>query len=356
MILPTTALAGLLLMILALTCWGTWGNTLKLAGKWRYELYFFDFSIGLMICVAIAALTFGSLNSAELTFQDNFLIASGRKLVFAAGAGILFTIANVLLIAGMSVVGMAVSFFISLGLATVIAAGWDFAFDQSGSPFLLFGGVILLLAAIVAIAFAQSSHADARLEAERKSALQIDPRSKKAPKNQGPTAALGIAMSVVSGIFMGLWVPVLETVRDGENGVSSYGTAVLFGAGALFAAALFSPFVINFPASGEPVTMRSYFTSTAKQHLLGLLGGIVWGAGAVAAWVVARSVGGAQVSAIARYSLDHGAPVLAALFGLLAWGEFRGASDRVRALLWITVILYLIGLGLIATSGFAGAK
>ena len=92
MIFPTSFEVGIGLLILSLLCWGSWPSTFQRAGKWRYELFYFDFSAGFLLLALIAAFTFGTMNATELTFRENFLITGYRKMAFAVGAGVLFNI------------------------------------------------------------------------------------------------------------------------------------------------------------------------------------------------------------------------------------------------------------------------
>src|SRR5258708_7005993 len=116
MILPATYLAEVLLLVLSAFCWGSWVNAQKLAGKWRFELLYYDYSLGVAVCVVIAAFTLGSMNSTELTFQDNFLIASNRKMLYAAVSGGIFNLGNLLLLGAIAVAGMTVAFPTAFGL------------------------------------------------------------------------------------------------------------------------------------------------------------------------------------------------------------------------------------------------
>src|SRR5882724_6218906 len=127
MMLPTTYLGALFLRVFSMLCWGSWANTQKLTGKWRYELYYYDYALGVVVCAVIAAFTFGSLNSAELTFSDNFLISSYRKMAWGFFAGCVFNLANMMLVAGISVAGLSVAFPVGIGLALVIGVVWNYA-------------------------------------------------------------------------------------------------------------------------------------------------------------------------------------------------------------------------------------
>src|SRR5580704_18311775 len=209
MILPTTYLGALLLSIVSMICWGSWANTQKLAGKWRFELFYYDFSIGVLLCAVIAAYTLGSWRSEDLSFSDNLLIAAKRQMAYAAGAGMVFNLANMLLVAAISVSGLAVAFPVGIGLALVIGVLWNYLLNPQGNPLLLFGGAGLVVAAIIVDAFCFSMYLDAKEQAAQK-ALTPDPRAKGRPKKR-MGAARGIVLSVVAGILMGMFYPMVET-------------------------------------------------------------------------------------------------------------------------------------------------
>src|SRR5579872_4267544 len=217
MLLPTTYGAALGLLIISMLCWGSWANTQKLAGKWRFELFYYDFSVGVLLCALIAAYTLGQWDSKELSFSDNFLIAAKRQMAWGAGAGVVFNLANMLLVAAIAVSGMAVAFPIAIGLALVIGVVWNYALNPQGNPMLLFGGATLVVIAIIVDAFAYSAYMDAKV-----------PDAKKMVKSHAPPttgAARGIILSVISGILMGMFYPMVELGKQGESGVGPYGIA-----------------------------------------------------------------------------------------------------------------------------------
>src|SRR5689334_9921627 len=158
MIIPETYAVALLLIILSMVCWGSWANTFKLVGKWRFELFYYDYSLGVLIAAIIAAYTFGSAGN-ELSFSDNLAIAGKRNMVWALAAGAVFNLANMLLVAAISVAGMAVAFPVGIGLALVIGVVWNFFINPQGNALLIFGGAALVLAAIVVDAVAYRLHA-----------------------------------------------------------------------------------------------------------------------------------------------------------------------------------------------------
>jgi len=357
MIFPTSFAAGLAILVLALVCWGSWANTLKRARKWRYELYYFDFSVGFVIFAAVAAFTLGSLNTGELTFQENFLITGYRKMAFGVGAGVVFNLAVLLLCGAVSVAGMTLAFPVSLGVALIIGVIWNFAANPEGNVILLFGGAVLVLAAVTVIGFAYTAYKDALFEASRKAALQADPRVKHGKRvSRRAGAAAGIALSVVSGIFLGFFPQVAALATEGDNGVAPYGVTLLIALGLILSAFIASPFTINFPLTGAPARIADYFRGRASQHLLGILGGATLCGGLLAGLVVDGSPAAGQLGPLWRYALGHGAPVIAMLWGLLVWHEFQHASDRVRNLLVATLILFGAGVAMISVAPLYAAK
>jgi glucose uptake protein len=353
MIFPTTSTVGLLLLIFGLVCWGTWGNTQKATGKWRYEFFCWDFALGALICAVAVAFTLGSMNSAELTFQDNFLFASYRRLAYGIAAGILFAFGNTFLLASASVSGISVAFPIALGLGVVVETAQVVARNPTGAPVLMMSGSLLLLAAVVVVAFALGAYRDSIAETAKKQALQMDPRVKPQPKKKKVRrvgAGLAVTLAVVSGIALGFVTTIIDAARQGENGVAPYSLAVLFAAGLTFATVVFSPFTINFPLGGVPAELRHYFKGSIGVHLWGLLGGILWMAGAIAMFVAAGSPAAVRPSPLATAAFNRSSPLLAMLFGLLVWREFQGANLRVKSLLWSVVVLYAAGVAMLALS------
>jgi glucose uptake protein len=349
MTLPTTYVAGALLLILSMLCWGSWANTLKVAGRWRFELYSYDLSVGVVVCAAILAFTFGSLNPSELTFQENFLIVSYRKMAYCVGAGMVFNLANLLILGAMSIAGLAVSFPVTLGAAVIVTAIWNFALNPQGNAILVLGGAVLVVAAIVVSVFAYTTHVDLQAEELKKAALQIDPRAKKSkPSIKPPGPGRAITLSVIAGILMGIYSPVMNMGREGDNGVGPYGMALLFAAGVLVSTFLYTPFFLNFPVAGAPIQFTDYFKGTARQHLLGLLGGGLLAVGAAAGFVGATTPASVKIGPAFGDTAMHAGAVVAALWGLLAWSEFQGAKERIRMLLAVMLVLYLLGLGMLS--------
>ena len=266
-----------------------------------------------MLCAVVAALTFGSLRSSELTFQDNLLITGYRNMVYAVAAGILFDLGVVLLLAGISVGGLALCVPMAFGAALVIGATWDFILDPRANALLLFGGVIVVLAAIALLAVAYLTFRSAMQEAGRK-ALELDPHSKQAKRRPKRAAAgVAIAFAIVSGIILSFSPLLVAAASDGENGVAPYGLMPLFGAGVFFATILYAPFVINFPIGNVPASFADYFRGSARQHLLGILGGMLLAGGLLASSAVKGSRASVFVGPAWITGLEQAAPLVAML-------------------------------------------
>jgi len=321
-------------------CWGSWANLQKLPGKWRYELFYWDFSIGVALAGVVAAFTLGSLNSAELTFQDNLLIASYHKMSYGLEVGVLIGLANLLLVGALSVAPMAVVFPIAMGVGLVVGSAW-LLFPPQGDELLLLGGSVLVLVAIIVNAFAYGAYS------QEQRAVKLGTADPRTPAAKPPAPSKGVALSVVSGIAMGLVRPLSDLARSGEDGLGPYSAGLLVTLAALASTFVYAPFFITFAVHGAPVQFRSYFTGGKTPHLYGILAGILWSVGLIAAFASGGTLATIQAGPVATRGFEEGAAVLATLWGLLVWREFRGGSPKIRILLTAMLILWAIGAALV---------
>jgi glucose uptake protein len=329
MILPSTYSAALMLMVISMLCWGSWANTFKLAKKWRFELFYFDYSFGVVLAAVLAAFTFGSMGD-ELSFQDNLMIAGKRQMGMAAAAGIVFNLANMLLVAAISLTGLSVAFPVGIGLALVIGVVWNFFLRPVGNPMLLFSGAALVVAAIVVNALAY-----------RAKAMAVD---EVAPERH--FSLKGLILSLVSGVLMGSFYPLVEMSRASDIGLGPYAVAVFFSVGVFFSTFVFNVYFMNLPVQGEPVGFGEYFRGSLMNHLLGVLGGFIWSVGAITNFAASSAT--VPVGPAVSYALGQGATMISALWGVLVWREFKGADMKAIILLIVMFVLFLAGLGLIS--------
>lgn len=341
MILPLTYTEALVCLALSMLLWGSWANFQRLAGKWRYELFYWDFSLGVLLAAVLAALTLGSLKSTELTFQDNLLVTSYHNIAYGLAAGLVLNLANLLSVAALSVAPLSVVFPVAMGVGLVVGMGWTLSPAQ-GSLLVPLGGAVVVLVALVVNAFTYSTYThDQRAPVKP---LTPDPRGS-APKP--PLPAKGIALSVMSGIALGMASPLLTICRAGEDGLGAYTVALLIGIATIVSTLVYSPFFTVFAVHGAPVQLRAYLKGSRAQHLYGLLAGGLWSGGLIANLASGGPLATIQAGPVATGGFAAGAAILATLWGWLAWGEFKGSNYRVRLLLTAMLILWTVGAAMI---------
>lgn len=331
MILPQTYAAALLLTLVSMLCWGSWANSFKLAGKWRFELFYYDYSLGLLLAATAFALTCGNFGSDGLPFLADLGHAGARQILFGAAGGIVFNLANILLVAAISLAGLSVAFPVGIGLALVIGVIWNYTLKPQGNPSLLFTGAAIVVGAIIVDALAYRA-----LEAG------------KAAATGRRVSGKGITLSLISGVLMGSFFPLVEMGKSGPQGLGPYAIGFVFAIGVFLSTFVFNLFFMKMPVEGPPVAMSEYFTGTGRQHLLGLVGGVIWATGTIANFVAASTPESVQVGPAISYAIGQGATMVSALWGLLVWKEFAGASGRVRVLLVIMLVLFVAGLALVS--------
>jgi glucose uptake protein len=289
MVVTSTA-AALALMLLSMTCWGSWANTYKLAGNVRFELFYWDYAIGL--AVTAIALAWYSDGSALLTELGS---ASSSTIWQAIAAGVVFNLANLLLVAAIALAGLAVAFPLGIGTALVVGTALTFLVDRKGTPGYIILGVALAVLAIVACATAYKRQGGG-LTVTRK----------------------GVVICLVSGILMACWAPLAAaSMRGGPGGLSTFGALAVFSVGALVSTIPFNLYFMRRPLSGEPVSLSDYGKGGARWHLLGWIGGAVWTVGTTANLVAGHATGYAV-----SYAIGQSAPLVASLWGIFVWREF----------------------------------
>ncbi len=346
MILPVTYLSALLLLVVSMICWGSWANTFKLTGeKWRFEFFSYDFAIGVLLGALIAAYTFGTLGS-ELTFSDRLIIAGRRAEMYVFVGGVVFTLANMLLMAAISLAGMAVAFPIGIGLALIVGVLANYIINPQGNPILLFAGVAMVVVAILLDSAAHRAR-DRHLKAAQPELPTKDPKTGKTlkpPKRK--SAVRGIVISLFSGVLMGAFYPLVAEGMMGDLGLGAYASAIIFGIGVVVATFFFNIYFFNLPVTGERIQAVQFLRGTLKQHLLGIVGGIIWSAGAISNFAAAT----APVNVGPAISLGIGqcATLISVLWGLLVWKEFAGAPGSVKRTLALMIVFFAGGLVLLS--------
>jgi glucose uptake protein len=328
--IPTSSAFVLALLAISLLCWGMWANTQKAAGKWRFELYYVDFALGTLFAALLGAFTLGSMGDG-FSFEDNLLISGKRHLALAAVSGVIFNLGNMLLVAAVSMAGLAVSFPLATGVAMIVSVTWTLVASPAGSVGLQAGGLGVLFASVILVALAQRGR---RLEAT----------AGKRP-DSGLKATL---LAVCGGILLGLYQPTLIRSQLGDFGLGAYGATVFFSVGVLVSTFLFSLYLMNLPVQGEAVALRQYWSKPHGQHVWGLVGGVLWVFGALALALAGSATPELKAGPALTLAIQYGSGLLPALCGLLIWKEFAAASGAVRVRLILGLVLFLGGVLLTA--------
>ncbi len=317
----------ILFCVITMLCWGSWATTQKMASSsWRFELFYWDYVIGILLLSLVFAFTIGSSGQGGRSFIEDVSQADKSSIWSAVLGGIIFNAANILLVAAISIAGMAVAFPVGIGLALVIGVVVNYLANPVGNKMLLFGGVVLIVAAILLNANAY----------------------RKMKAGTVNTSSKGLILSVVAGVLMGFFYKYVAAAMFPDFNVpeagklSPYTAVVFFAIGILVSNVVFNTALMHKPFVGSPVSYSDYFKGGLKNHITGILGGAIWCTG-MSFSIIASGKAGPAIS----YGLGQGATVVAAIWGIFIWKEFRNASKGTTTALNIMLLLYVVGLALI---------
>ncbi len=321
---PETYGLALMFMVVSMVCWGSWANSMKLCAGYRFQLFYWDYVIGLVAAAVLWGLTLGSSGSAGLHFFADLSHAARHAVILAFIGGVIFNIANLLLVAAIDIAGMAVAFPVGIGLALVVGATSSYVISPKGNPLLLFGGIALVVMAIVLDAIAY------RLRERTRQSMTMR----------------GIVISLVAGLLMGTFYPFVSKAMTEPGGPGPYSTLFYFALGVAACALPVNYLLMRFPLDQrEPAAMREYWRAPASWHLWGILGGAIWCTGAMSNFVASQAhIVGPAVS----YSIGQGATMISALWGVFVWREFRGAPQQAQRCLGYMFVCFFIGLTAVA--------
>ncbi|TCC88725.1 multidrug DMT transporter permease [Pedobacter frigiditerrae] len=322
----------ILFCFITMLCWGSWANTQKLAAKtWRFELFYWDYVIGILLFSIVSALTMGSFGEQGRGFITDLNQASFSSLLSALLGGIIFNAANILFSASIAIAGMAVAFPIAIGLALVLGVIINYSAAQNGDPVLLFAGVALVMVAILINAAAY----------------------KKKSTTSQKVSGKGILLALIAGVLMSFFYRFIASSMDLDNFVSPavgkmtpYTAVFIFSIGIFLSNFVFNTILIKKPFVGEPTSYKAYFNGNFKTHLTGVFGGMIWGMGNSLNLIAAGKAGPAI-----SYGLGQGATLIAALWGVFVWKEFKNAPKGTNILVSAMFLFFILGLALLIFSG-----
>jgi glucose uptake protein len=327
---PEAYALALVFMIGSMLCWGSWANTMKLTPGYAFQLFYWDYVIGVLAASVFWGITLGRAGGGTLSFFSNLHQADALHFAYALVGGIIFNVANLLLVAAIDIAGLAVAFPLGIGLALVVGVLLNFIISPKGNSLLLFGGGLLVVAAIVLNAMAYR-----RREVEQR-ALSVR----------------GLRISIACGILMGCFYPFIAKATTGEHSLGPYAVAFIFAVGIALCAIPLNYLFMRHPLTGSsPVSMKDYFASRRSWHLWGTIGGLIWCTGTTLNFVASHAqIIGPAVS----YAIGQGATMVSAIWGVLIWREFAQAPRNAKKLIPLMFVCFITGLGAIAVAPVVG--
>jgi glucose uptake protein len=313
----------LLSMTISMLCWGSWANTRKLTAGYAFSLFYWDYVIGIVLGSLLWGFTLGSLHGGPSAFLVNLGTADHLHWLYAIIAGLIFNLANLLLVASIDLAGMAVAFPVGIGLALIVGVVLNYIIQPAGNPLLIFGGVALVGAAIV-----------------------LDALAYRRREVNNVVSTRGVVLSIISGLLMGTFYPFVAKSTIGPHSLGPYAVALVFAIGVALCSLPVNAWLMRHSLTGEaPSSMGGYRVARGSWHLWGIAGGAIWCTGAVASFVASRAN---LVGPAVSYAIGQGATMVSAIWGVFVWREFAGAPPNSRRLLPFMFVLFLLGLAAIA--------
>jgi glucose uptake protein len=324
------------LCFVTMICWGSWANTQKIAAKsWRFELFYWDYVLGILLFSLLFGITFGSSGTVGMGFIESIRQASTSSILNPIIGGIIFNLSNILLVAAIAIAGMATAFPVGVGIAMVLGVLINYIATPKGDPLLLFVGVGIVVVAIILDALAY----------------------KKLALSEKKTSTKGIVLSVLAGFLMAWFFRFVASAIavDPENtaaGMSEAGKLTPYAAffffviGIVISNFLFNTYLMKKPIEGAPVNFKQYFEGNLRSHISGVIGGMVWALGTSLSLLAANKAGYAI-----SFGLGQGATMIGAFWGVFIWKEFKNASKSVNTLLAFMFLFFTTGLAMIILAG-----
>lgn len=323
---PQTYTVALLFMLLSMLCWGSWANAVKLCPGYRFQLFYWDYVVGVLLGSVLWGFTLGSLGQSGPGFAAEIAHADAHHALLAGAGGVVFNVANLLLVAAIDIAGLAVAFPVGIGLALIIGALSSYVVTPRGNPWLLFGGIALVLAAIVVDALAYRMREQTRAAMSRR----------------------GVIICIISGVLMGTFYPLVADSMTGSGSPGPYAAGFFFAIGVAVCALPVNWLIMRKPLDGrEPVAMNGFFRAPAQWHVWGAIGGAIWCTGAILNFAASQAH---LVGPAVSYSIGQGATMVSAAWGVFIWKEFGGAPAAAKRLLVWMFLLFLAGLTAVAVA------
>jgi glucose uptake protein len=318
MFTPPTFTIALLMTVASAVCWGSWANTYKGVKNYRFELFYWDYAVGIFLISLVGALTLGSTGHDSSSFLNNAHSADNSNILWTMVGGAIFNLANLLLVAAIDMAGLAVALPVSIGIALVVGTMLSYILQPKGNLLFIAIGVACALIAVILDGKAFGSLPGGRTASKK-----------------------SIVICVVSGVLMGLWNPFVAYGATRGHALSPYSSVVFLTLGALLSCFIWNLYFMKRPLAGEPVGFAGFFSGPPSGHLLGLLGGMIWGLGTMCNVVAGASP---LLSFALSYAIGQSAPMVGALWGVFAWKEFAGAGSKAKIFLTLMFVFYAVAI------------
>jgi glucose uptake protein len=316
---PHSFATALVMVMISAMCWGSWANTYKGTRAYRFELFYWDYILGALSVALLFALTMGSLGVDATPFLANVRAADCKNIVAACLGGAVFNIANLLLVAGVEIAGLAVAFPVSIGIALAVGVVMSYIEAPQGNALLLMLAVACAIAAVV-----------------------FDGKAYRAlGEGFKAVSRTGVIVCLTSGVLMGLFAPLVAHAMRAGHPLNAYSVGVFFLIGAFACCFGVNVYFMKRPLVGSPVAFNDFFASRLSNHLLGFLGGGIWATGMVFNFVAA-SLTGVAIS----YAIGQSAPMVAAFWGIFVWKEFAGAPRAAGVYLGFMFTFFILAITL----------
>ena len=318
--------------LLAMLCWGSWSNGQKLAAQAKVPItqFYRDYVLGIALLTVLVVATLGSIGHEGRPFLADVRQAEWGRLGLALAAGVVFNLGNQLLVAGIQSAGLAIAMPVGSGIALALGLVVNYIAEPKGNLWLLVAGGALVLVSL-------GCSAGAYAKKQNASDQQDDNKS----SSQG--LFIAGAAGIANGFFF--WMVTSPLAKDfahpAAGKLTPYTALALFVGGILASNPVVEQVLRHFADSPEAAQVR-YREVPARQHAVGIGSGVVWGVG-MAALLLASTEAGSAIS----FGLSQGATIVAVLWGLFTWHEFRDAPAPAFRWLWAMGVAYVLGVGLI---------
>ncbi len=315
----------LILMSLSLLFWGSWANMIKVAKGIRFEIFYIDFVIGALFTSILVGLTMGTWGHYGLPFLESLVQSHFPHILRAFLAGVLFNIANILLVAAAAFSGISYAFMTCFGVAVIIDTLMAYITVHFQKSVAFSFGILFIIMAVSCITIAQ-----------RKIPYKI------------PLAKRTLTLTIVSGILIGLFYPLLEKSLDipGEKRLGPYAASFFFSCGLIICNLFINPILMAKPIFGHPITLDSYVATKLKKHSFGIIGGAIWSLG-----LSSKLLADLSVTPLIKFISMEGAVLLTIFWGIFLWREIPKAMGLYRYI-FLGILSFVLGLVLIGFSRF----